>query len=93
MRTEYDEECEQEEGEEKCRTEFDYVCEETKTTTYAPPTDSYGIPAARPLSTGTYGSAGYGPTPGSRIDETEDELPEYENEDELPEYRYVYWKI
>ena len=56
MRTEYDEECEEEEGEEKCRTEFDYVCEEAKPTTYSPPTDNYGVPNAPPISSSTYGS-------------------------------------
>ena len=57
MRTDFEEECEQEEGEEKCRTEFDYVCEEVKPTTYAPPTDGYGVPNAPPISSSTYGSA------------------------------------
>ena len=91
MRTEFDEECEDEEGEEKCRTEFDYVCEEAKPKptyappTYAPPSAGYGIPRAPPLSAGTYGLA-YGPTSTARVDETEDELPEY-TDDELPEYR------
>ena len=84
MRTEYDEECEQEEGEEKCRTEFDYVCEETKTTTYAPPTDSYGIPAARPISPG-YGSASYRPTPAPYGRRTDEEPEDEDGEDSCSE--------
>ena len=74
MRTEYEEECEQEEGEEKCRTEFDYVCEEAKPTTYKPPTDGYGVPSAPPISS-TYGSA---QQRNSNVDPGETtELPQY----------------
>ena len=84
MRTEYEEECEEEEGEEKCRTEFDYVCEEAKPTTYAPPTDSYGVPSAPPLASSTYGSIQRNSDIGSG--ETT-ELPE------LPQYRYHFFVI
>ena len=79
MRTEYEEECEEEEGEEKCRTEFDYVCEEAKPTTYAPPTDSYGVPSAPPIASSTYGSIQRNSDIGTG--ETT-ELPD------LPQYRY-----
>ena len=75
MRTEYEEECEQEEGKEECRTEFDYVCEDPKPATYAPPSDGYGIPGAPPISSSTHGSAPALPIP--RVDATE-----------LPQYRY-----
>ena len=74
MRTDFEEECEQEEGEEQCRTEFDYVCEEAKDTTYAPPSDGYGVPSARPISSSTYSSAQDRTTVGSG--ET-NELPQY----------------
>ena len=68
MRTEYEEDCEQDEGEEKCHTEFDYVCEEAKPkykpTTYAPPSTGYGVPGAPVIS---------GPTPRGGTGE----LPQY----------------
>ena len=81
MRKEFDEECEDEEGKEECRTEFDYVCEEAKPKpTYAPPSSGYGIPQAPPIS--TYAPSTYG---GG----LKREIPK----DDLPQYRYSLLRI
>ena len=81
MRKEFDEECEDEEGKEECRTEFDYVCEEAKPKpTYAPPSSGYGIPQAPPIS--TYAPSTYG---GG----LKREIPK----DDLPQYRYSLQKF
>ena len=74
MRKEFDEECEDEEGKEECRTEFDYVCEEAKPKpTYAPPSSGYGIPQAPPIS--TYAPSTYGG--GLKREIPKDDLPQY----------------
>ena len=68
------EECEDEEGKEECRTEFDYVCEEAKPKpTYAPPSSGYGIPQAPPIS--TYAPSTYGG--GLKREIPKDDLPQY----------------
>ena len=83
MRTDFDEDCEEEEAEEKCRTEFDYVCEEAKPTKYAPPSDGYGVPGAPPLSS-TYGS----PPDGGWISDGSTVKRQIKTESsDLPQYR------